>query len=272
MYPMRKVLLTAGLLFLFLPSPLFAAEKVVLNIAIVSDNSHLYCRELLEKSLHLIGREADVRTIDIGPAPQTKIDRMLDDGALSLHWMLQKKARDERWVPVAVDITNGSYGSRILFIPKGQQKVYDTVNTLDDFRNLKKVAAIGLFGLDAQGWRLNNLPYRQPFGPADKIFARIAAGNSGYDYIPLTLSEISRAEKDNNLAIEQRLLFLYDHDLRFYLSKADGSRYKDVLEEALNKARQSGLMETLLRKYYPADYDRLKLDGRIKIRLKTPDS
>ncbi len=65
-------------------------------------------------------------------------------------------------------------------------------------------------------------------------------------------------------------MFIYDRDFFFYLSPS-AAKYRDALEYALITAKESGLMDELVRKYWVDDFHRLDYDGRVKIYLETPD-
>ena len=66
-------------------------------------------------------------------------------------------------------------------------------------------------------------------------------------------------------------MFIYDRDFRFYLSPS-AAQYKDVLEDALFQAQESGLIDRLIRSYWADDFLELNFDKRVKIELETPDN
>jgi hypothetical protein len=160
-----------------------------------------------------------------------------------------------------------------LFIKKGDQPLYDKVNTLDDFRKLNLTGGMGRDWFDAKVWKINLLLFKEHSGDWRAIYRMIPDGRD-YDYFPRGLNEILvEAGKYPKLGIENRLVLIYDRDFRFYLSKQGvnaGAKYKNILNSIMQKAKESGLIDKLVRKYWAGDFDTLKYDDRIKIHLKTP--
>lgn len=246
------------------------SETITLKVATFSDGSHKYYYELLQQSLEAIGHQVILETPSWEHLPQKRVVRMLDKGELSLFYLIQSEARDKKYTPVEVGITNGLIGHRILFIPKGQQTLYDNVNTLEDFRQLGKVGGLGVNWFDVKVWQANNLKYYKQDGEWRVLYKKVAEGKYGVDYFSRGFNEIVAESKlYPELDIEQRLVLIYDRDFRFYLSRP-AAHYKNVLEEALHHARESGLMDKLVYKYWAEAFEALHLDQRVKIYLETP--
>ena len=95
-----------------------------------------------------------------------------------------------------------------------------------------------------------------------------------YNYFARGLNEIIvESQEYPDLEIEQRLVLIYDRDFQFYMSKRSGNAgesYRQLLETAIKRAKKSGLIEKLVRKYWGHDIDTLNYDQRTKIYLKTP--
>ena len=76
-----------------------------------------------------------------------------------------------------------------------------------------------------------------------------------------------------DLDIEKKLVLIYDRDFRYYLSKTGknaGVKYKAILDQALKKAKESGLIDKKVREYWADDFNALNYDSRLKLHLKTP--
>ncbi|MCP4218414.1 MAG: hypothetical protein GY765_27505, partial [bacterium] len=150
-----------------------AARSEILTMAALSDGSHVYYHELITKSMEEIGYDVEIQVKPNLPLPQKRIVLLLENGKLTLHWMVQSDERDKSYVPVRVDITNGLAGHRILFIPKGSQSVYDSVKNLDDFRNLGKIDGLGKNWFDAKVWRKNRLRHYEQDGEWRCLYKKI---------------------------------------------------------------------------------------------------
>lgn len=249
------------------------SDLITLHVPIVEESTeqHLFYHELLETAIKEIGHTPKLVA---APLPQLRIKNYLDHGLISLYWMIESAQRNKKYIPIEVGLTNKLIGKRILFIKKSDQHFYQKVQNLQDFRNLKFVATIGKKWFDAEVWKANNLAYNETSGSWKQLF-RMTAQGSRQHYFPRGVNEITvEAQQHPDLAIEKRLLLVYDRDFRFYLSKQGenaGGRHKKVLEQALKNARESGLIERLIDKYWGNELIKLNYKKRIKILLKTPE-
>lgn len=246
-----------------------SAERIKLKLAILPDGKHRYFHELLDIALKNAGHNPSIERF--GGLTQEQIFQNLASSRLTLHWFLQTRARDERFVPVKVGITNGLIGQRILFIPKGQQKFYNNIKSLDDFRKLRKSAALGRIWFDVAVWRHNRLNVSTQDEDWRAIYQKVAAGVPGFDYFPRGCNEvIDEALQHPELEIERKLLLIYDRDFYFYLSK-ENEKYQTILESALNSFKTSGAMDNLIRKHWAGALNILGYDERVRIKLETPE-
>ncbi len=146
-------------------------------------------------------------------------------------------------------------------------------HSLENFRNLNFAGRMGTKWFDSKVWKANNLQYIEQPGKWNTIFRMISVMNR-HCYFPRGLSEIvNEAKQYPDLAIEERLVLIYDRDFRFYLSKVAvnaGAIDKRIIASALKKAKDTGLIDRLVRKYWANDFKTLNYDQRIKIYLTTP--
>ncbi len=253
--------------------PITYAEQVRLSIPMVTDTpkQHLFYHELLSLAIKEIGHTPIFTVSDI---PQLRIRQYLDSGEISIYWMLETPERNQRYIPVEVDITNGLIGQRVLLIKNGDQGLYDQVKNLEDFRNLGLVGGMGAGWFDALVWQTNDLQYREHTGNWTSIFRMTAKGRK-FDYFARGVNEITLEHNQHTgLQIESKLLFIYDRDFRFYLSKTgvnSGSKYEAIISLALKTAKESGLIKRLVDKYWSKDIESLNSDKRIKIHLSIPN-
>ncbi len=242
-------------------------ESIQLTVASFTNGSHLYYHELLIEALKAEGHQ--LQLIVKEDMPQKRVVQSLDRDLISLHWLVQSAERDAKYVPVKVGLTNSLIGHRILLIPKGQQSVYDNVQSVEDFRALGKVGAFGLNWFDVRVWKHNDLAYLEQDGDWRVIY-KMLTKKRGVDYFSRGFIEIrAEAQQYDFLDVEQRLMLIYDRDFHFYLSKS-GAPHAAALENALTQAKTSGLMDKLIRKHWAKDFEMLNFDQRLKLSLKIP--
>lgn len=265
---MKKIL--AILMVSGLVGTLAAQNRLDLKMVSFSDGKHLFYHELITESLKAIGYSVNIQSsVDV---PQPRIDAMLETGDLSLYWYLPNAERNQKYLPVAVGLTNGLIGNRVLFIKKGAQAEYNNVRNLDQFRALNKVGGFGKGWFDVRVWNANNLRYYEQEGDWKVLYRMVEAGNRGVDYFSRGINEIvSEAPQYPNLDVEQNLMLVYDRDFQFFVSPTNRDLVP-VLTRALNQAKQSGLIDRLVRKHYAEVFSRWGFERRIKIRLQTPSS
>ena len=85
--------------------------------------------------------------------------------------------------------------------------------------------------------------------------------NRGIDYFSRGVNKILGEIKALSLSQHQKEFDdqFYNQGFRFYLSKS-AAKYKGVMEASVNKAKNSGLMEKLTRKYRGDTFAALNFD------------
>lgn len=248
------------------------AEVIRLHVPIVSDapQAHLFFHDLLKSALLEAGYTPELITEEY---PQLRIKKYLEAGKISVYWMLESNQRNTLFLPIKQGLTNGLIGKRILFIKKGNQHLFDEVETLEDFRALNLVGGMGKGWFDVDVWKANNLEYLEFSGNWKFIFKMVALGRS-FDYFSRGFSEIVAESKIYpELEIEKRLMLIYNRDFFFYLSTQGenaGITHHAVLSKALSKSNQTGLTDQIVRKHWGNDFYTLNHDERIQLHLNTP--
>lgn len=79
----------------------------------------------------------------------------------------------------------------------------------------------------------------------------------------------SRNSSNKLSMIRTALIFTYESDYWFFLTPA-AKTLKPVIEKALIKARDNGLIAELVQKYWGDDFKELGLDQRTVIELRNP--
>ena len=243
--------------------------RIELTFPTYPDGSEAYYYHLLEQALADAGYNAVIERTS--PLPQQRAITMLENGQLSIIHLLQNEERDAAYIPIQVNITNGLIGHRILLIPPESQADYAKVQNIEDFRNLEKVGAFGKGWFDVQIWAANHLVYEEIDGEWRKIYEMLAREDRGIDYFSRGFTEIvAEAEAHPDLAIESDLVFIYDRDFLFYLTPSN-AEYAPMIEDALQQAEASGLIDELIYQYWQDDFAKLDLENRTKIFLDTPE-
>ncbi len=105
------------------------SDVITLRIPIVEDTpqQHVFYHELLETSIREVGHTPQLITSKL---PQLRIKHYLDNGKISIYWMIESNERNTKYIPIEVGLTNKLIGKRILFIKKGDQYLYKEVNNL----------------------------------------------------------------------------------------------------------------------------------------------
>lgn len=245
-----------------------AGETISLRIAALPDNRHVYYTELLQQSLRAIGYELHIDYVD--DVPQPRIWNMVANKQLSVIWGVQTDARDRTYTAVLNPLTNGLMGQRVLLVRKGQEDMFRNVRTLDDFRRLGKIGGAGVDWFEVELWKLNGLPLYVKTGNWRQMFAMLASGQRGIDYMVRGVTEVSsEVLLHEGVAVERNLMLTHERDMRFYLSP-DAARYRPLLERALAEADKSGLKKKLIAQYLLPGVEGLNLDKRVRLKLAMP--
>lgn len=245
-------------------------DEIRLHVPIIDDSplQHLFFYELLETAIEDAGH-----TLILVPEEmnQLRAKFSLGSGKISIFWLIESVERNEKYTKIEVPLTNGLIGNRVLLIKKGDQHLYNDVKNIEDFRSLNLVGGMGRKWFDAEVWKENNLRYKEKSGDWKSIFKMIAGGRD-FNYFSRGVNEIIvESEQHQYLDIEKRLIFVYDSDYHFYLSNLGvnaGLEHKHVIDGALKKARDDGLIDRLVTKYWGGNLKALDYDNRIRIYLK----
>lgn len=247
-----------------------AQERLTLTLASQLDGGHRYYHELLYEALSQAGITVDIE-IPSEHIPQKRVLKMVEANQLSLTWLISTAERDLRYTAVDVPLTNGLIGKRVLLIPPQLQATFDRVNTLEQFRALDKVAGMGSNWFDIDVWKANQLKVHIQDGEWRALYDHLTL-DGDVNYFPRGLNEVgSEALQNPQLAIERRLLLVYERDFKFYLSPKMAP-YRTKIEQALQQAKQNGLIDRLVKKHWGASIERIQPAQRVVIKLALPDS
>ena len=258
------------LLMVSLSAAVAHAAVVELTLPKVSGQRHLYFARILEESLRMAGHTP--RFTFTQELPQPRVWAELERGAIDVFWALQTSDRDAKFLAAGSNITGGMYGQRVLVARKSDLPLYAQTKSLEEFRALGKVGAFGKGWFDIDVWKSNNLPYVEWSGDWNSAFYGLRRENSGVDYLARSVLEVQdelRERGDAHMAIEPNLLFIYGRDGRFYLAQGRHAQQK-LIDDALEKAQKSGLLQRISNEYFKKISSELKLDNRKRLMLFTP--
>ncbi len=267
----RALLLST--LLLFFPTLTVKADTFALKMSDRQEGTSKYYHELLTSALALNGHT--LKVINKGDLPQKRLMIMFERGDLDIVWQLKSKERNEKYIDINIDLTNGLMGQRVLFIPSYAINDYVHIKTIEDFRKFEKIGAFGANWFDEQVWKENNLPYRIIDGDWRSIYDRLRhirpeMKDRPFHYFSRSVTEIVQEAKHHpDLAIEPNLLFKYDRDFHFYI-REENKHLKPILEQALRKAKETGLMDKLIKKHFAEQLKSLNLENRVLLQLITP--
>ncbi len=259
------------LLFVLGLSPQLKAEEIRLHVPIIEEHTsqHHFFHELLKESLIAAGHTPELITQTL---PQLRANKLMETGDISIIWLLESEARNKQFVPVEVGLTKGLIGQRVMLIRKEEQARFNDISTLEQLQKKNFHTALGKKWFDIDIWQENQLPYVSVDGNWRTMFKLLKKGR--VDYLSRSVIEVTQENKEHpELTIEKNLMLIYNRDYRFYLShtgKHSGKQYKALLENALRRAKSSGLLDRLIHKYWKDDFEQLGYEHRRHIYLQTP--
>jgi len=266
----KFIWLQCAVFVLLLLSVVFSAhaQDITLRVTALEGGNHAYFHELLTRSLEEAGHSVSLETL--GVVPFKRGYAMLESGESSINWFHRARAADFPFVPIPVGITNNLIGKRVLVIPEGMGSVYAQIKNLNMLKQKQLVGGFGKGWYDVRVWEANDLPFIEKDGEWRQLFPMIASKMRGVDYLSRGVGEVlNEMEGQAGLEIESNLLFVYESDYWFFLSPS-AAHLRPVIESALLKAKESGVVDELVQKYWGNDFNKLKLDQRTVIRMNNP--
>lgn len=246
----------------------YASPNIHFNLPSQVDGGHLFYHDLLYEALTAKGYRVSISSPS-EHIPQKRVVKMVESGALTLTWLLPTAERDKRFVSVPVPLTNGMIGKRVLLIPPALQTRFDKIGSLADLQQSGLVAGLGINWFDVSVWKTNDLPVYLADGEWRSLY-KLLTPSGTVNYFPRGLNEVvAEAEMNPHLAIEQRLIIQYERDFYFYLSNQH-KNYQPIIEQALIAARESGLIDELVRKHWGSTFDVINPAERVTIPLDLP--
>ncbi|BDQ37579.1 hypothetical protein SYK_19390 [Pseudodesulfovibrio nedwellii] len=243
------------------------ADYLTIRVPAYSDGIHSYFVDLLTTALSKAGHLAAIE--QVSDIPHLRERTMLETGELSVLWLVRSQKRDKRYFPVPVKLTNGMIGKRVLLVPRDQKEDYKDVKTLRDFKELGKIGGFGTQWFDVGVWKANDLPYLE-VTQWRLLYRMVADESRGVDYFSRGINEVmDEVENHSELVIEPHIMLVYNRDFIFYVSPTR-PQLAETLRSALEEARDSGLVDQLIKKHWGKTFELLQPETRTIIPLHSP--
>ncbi len=266
MHQVLSILVIMTLFFSF-PTKSLAGDLTI-RLPSYSDGRHEYYHDLIVSALKQAGHEVTIE--NVSNLPHLREWDMLENGTISVLWLIRTKERDKKFLPIPVPLTNGLIGQRILLVPPGDRDKYKDVKTLEDFRRLGMVGGFGTGWYDVEVWNANSLPYLE-LADWRLLYKMTAKGNRNVNYLPRGFNEVAQEALNHpELVIEPHLMLVYNCDFILYVSPMK-PRLAPILWDSLTRARDSGLMGRLVKKYWTRNYDIINPERRTILKLRQPE-
>ncbi|TMP38736.1 hypothetical protein [Pseudoalteromonas rubra] len=228
-----------------------------------------YISELLHRALADLGYEL---ALTMTPNPlYMRESRLLNSGRITMIMRLATPQRDATFHKIAVPLTQGLIGKRLLLIHQRNQSRFDAIQSLDALRASELIGVFAPGWYDTQIWQANRLPFIESASDHATILRMLVDGNRGFDYFSRGINEIDDYTLSDGLIIEPHLVLSYPLDFHFYLHP-DNKVHISILTRALEKARDNGLQSRLLSKHFGYLQHRHKLSARRVISLSLPQN
>lgn len=259
-------------LFFVILSVASSGKQIDIKIAKTTSGIENYIKKLLTNSLEELGYETNIKF----SSEELGFERgfgALENGEIDLFWSGNRDKLNDNIYYLDIPVTNNLLGKRIMLIPKGDAHCYSDIYELEDLRSSGKVGGFGRDWTDVEIWKKNKLPYfEKENGNWEAIFIMMAKKTRGIDYFSRGVIEIipemENIVKKNNYAIEieTNLLFQYNLDFLMYLNKKNDKK-NEIIKEALEYARDTGLMEKVVKQHWRKNLEELNLKNRRVIHI-----
>ena len=259
----------AAALALAWAAPVVAAEIQLRSFP--SGPIYEYRWKLLEIALaHTQDTDPPVRLLPYAEeVTQNRGMLLLQSGALDVIALGTNSEREDKLLPVKIDILQGIVGFRLLVIRAADQA---RIAHMDDTALRKQLT----FGLNSQ-WA--DLPILEKNGFSvvtsssyENLFDMLAA--SRFDAFPRGLNEAQRELNERKqaypqLAVEKTKALFFPYPIYFWVSK-DHPALAQRIERGLRLALADGSFRRLFENYHAAEIAALKKEKRHVIRLESP--
>lgn len=198
---------------------------------------------------------------------QERAELELQNGRLDLANFAPDRTRETLLQPVRIPVTQGLLGYRVCLIKKGTQPLFDSVKSVEDWR--QKHLSIG----QEAGWpdveileaNKLNVVKAPKYG---LLFAMLNQGR--FDCFSRSISEVAEELKTHpEIELEKNLILIYRLPTFFFVKKTDKS-LADRLQQGLQSAYQDGSIDALVENYYRSMFKTMGIAKRTVLYLENP--
>jgi len=203
----------------------------------------------------------------------TTEDRITSDllgGAVSVVWLGANPAYEEMLKPIYIPVLKGMLGHRTFIIKKGNQHLFDNVQTLNDLKKLK--------GGQGSQWGdtliLKNAELPTVTTPKYYNLFKMLEGDR-FHYFPRAIHEPWAEIKEHaekNLTVEKRILLIYPNAMYFMVAP-DNQRLHDLIYKGFETAIHDGSFNKLFfeNPLVKGALTSSNLSERVVIKIPNPD-
>lgn len=255
------------LLCMGLAMPALATQHIK-TIFELKDSPH---RELVEYALTITEPEyGPAALIFAEQMTQGRVEQLMKGGqALELAVFAPDIEREQALLPVYFPLSRGLLGYRVCLIKQGQQPKFDTVTSLDSWREAGLLIGQGANWPDVQILRANNiLVTTNPMPPL--LFNMLR--QQRFDCFARGVNEVEyelRQSYTSGLALEAKLLFYYPQPALLFVSPNRPELAKR-LQLGLDRAWHDGYMQQHFSQRYGKLVNQLRCEKRRLLVLHNP--
>ena len=171
--------------------------------------------------------------------------------SIDILWTMTSKERENILLPIRIPLLKGLLGHRIFIIKKGNEKLFSSINNIQDLKKLSAGQGIGWPDTDilkSNGFKVIESP------TYISLFKMLESKR--FDYFPRGVnepwSEVLQ-HKDKNLVVEKTLLIQYPAPIYFFVKK-DNTALASRVEKGLWLAIEDGSFNKLFQSH-PSNKD-----------------
>lgn len=251
-------LLVSGLIILLSYNALASSPDIALQVTypeVVPGSSEnqantQYLESLLKLALHKSGYKVNMRGVSVGSVSERRSHNYLRAKRYNVHWLMSSPLHEKELIPIKVPLFKGLIGWRIFFIRKGDEKQFETLEGLEQLKQL-------LAGV-AHDWPDKGIMQRIGFNvmPMYSNQGRFDFLNRGRsDYISRSMIEIWNEEPEavqSKVVVEKTLALHYPAAYYFFVSPGE-DELASAIRMGLYTAINDGDFELLFKERFMKD-------------------
>lgn len=266
---MRKIFFILFILFAYIK----AEEIYTLKYPLTSNNKERdsYQLDLIKFILNKMNVKYKIESTKQVFTQARIISELKHGNLINIYWMGTSAQLEKEFQAIKFPIYRGLLGHRIFIINKEDQKLFNTIKTLDDLQKFKGAQGIGwsdIAILESSGLEQHAAKYENIFNMINRggrvsYFSR--GLNEAFDEVESRKSNLS------NLKVEDNIVLIYPFSMFLFLNKENKKLYT-VLKTGFEKAYKDGSFQKFFYSH-PKIAESIKksnLKNRIKIEIPNP--